>query len=36
MNKVINNNSEIRLKKEDGDGKTNEKKETGTHEDIYR
>lgn len=34
MNKVINNNTEIRLENKDGDGKTNKKKETGTREDI--
>ena len=34
MNKVINNNTEIRLENKDGDGKTNKKKETGTHEDV--
>lgn len=34
MNKVINNNTEIRLENKDGDGKTKKKKETGTHEDV--
>ena len=34
MNKVINNNTEIRLENKDGDGKTNKKKETGTHEGV--
>ena len=34
MNKVINNNTEIRLENKDGDGKTNKKMETGTHEDV--
>ena len=34
MNKVINNKTEIRLENKDRDGKTNKKKETGTHEDV--